>query len=330
MKSITHESVPRAVATRSGAASPRARSQVSESANARHVMLDQLAMVQVTDLARRGRFAEAEGLINELWGEPDNLSPLALDLLGRIRCQQGRFHEAEVLWRKALSADPDNERYRAGLRRIAKVRQQPVWPASLVPLIAGLLVIAAVAVSLFVIGRRLNELRETIAEQNRTLALARTPGDPSSGGANADQPARPAKAKTVVVQLPGVSTREIGDSQLVTFDGGLFDRGSVLKPEAQSLLSALAGQLQNQGNTTVRIIGHTDNASMRRDSPFRDNFALGLSRAQTVFNYFRQHTSLPAQSLSVASAGDAESPFPNDTRENRMKNQTVTLSVSSR
>jgi outer membrane protein OmpA-like peptidoglycan-associated protein len=304
------------------------QSQVSESADARQVMLDQLAMAQVTDLARRGRFAEAEGLIDELWGEPDNLSPLTLDLLGRIRCQQGRFHEAEVLWSKALGADPDNESYRAGLRRIAKMRRQPVWLASLVPLLVGLLVLAAVAISMFVIGRRLNQLRESISEQNRTLALARPSGEQSGAGANANQPPRPAKAKSVLVQLPGVSTQDIGDSQLLTFDHGLFDRGAVLKPEAQSLLSALAGQLQSHSNTTVRIIGHTDNSSMRRDSPFADNFDLGMSRAQTVFDYFRQHTSLPAQSLSVASAGDADAPFPNDNRENRMKNQTVTLSVS--
>jgi type VI secretion system protein ImpK len=74
-------------------------------------------------LARAGRYDDAEAILKELRESFGATGPV-LDLLARVMAQQGRLGEAEFLWTQAQQKDPDNEAYRAGLRRIAQFQKQ--------------------------------------------------------------------------------------------------------------------------------------------------------------------------------------------------------------
>lgn len=89
-------------------------------------LLGQVALSQAADLARAGNYLQAEALLADLLHEPE--PPVAaIDLLARIRAQQGRLGEAEVLWRQALARDPGNETIHRALARVARLQQRR-WP----------------------------------------------------------------------------------------------------------------------------------------------------------------------------------------------------------
>lgn len=96
------------------------------------------------ELARSGRYADAEQLALEVAGSSPTLLPVALDLLARIYAQQGRYLDAETCWQKALSLSPGNPQYRRGLDTILRERGHPL-PRRL---FRGLLVAALVALAL--------------------------------------------------------------------------------------------------------------------------------------------------------------------------------------
>lgn len=301
-------------------------------------VLAQATVTHAADLARVGKFDEAEHLIEELNPET-SYTALELDLLARIRGQQGRLSEAEALWSRAIQLDPDNESYRSGLRRIASMRRRPVWMTSLIFLITGVLIIAAIFIACLLIRGYLRELHESVRREAREAVAAAAPApiaspqkerEPTSTAPRAADNGT-AQAAPVELKLSGLSTEATRDGLLVKFDSGLFAQRDILKPEAQRLLTELGKELEAGGESVrLEIIGHTDNQKVRAGSQVEDNYALGLNRAMAVYRYLKQHTRLPANSFSLSSAGEAQAPFPNDTPESRAKNQTVTFRISER
>src|SRR5438105_13854934 len=67
----------------------------------------QVSLARATDLARAGKYDEAETVLAGAVGESGS-HPAALDLLARIRAQQGRLIEAQALWGQASRLDPSN------------------------------------------------------------------------------------------------------------------------------------------------------------------------------------------------------------------------------
>lgn len=90
------------------------------------VLLRQVALSQATRLARDGSYAAAEELLSGVLAteRPD---ASVLDLLARIRVQQGALLDAESLWRKALQLDPNHLGASAGLERLRGEQRTPVW-----------------------------------------------------------------------------------------------------------------------------------------------------------------------------------------------------------
>lgn len=74
---------------------------------------NQIRMVFAAELAATGAYLRAETLL--IGPRTNGPSPQELDLLARIYVQQARYSEARASWKEALSADPDNEEYRAAL-----------------------------------------------------------------------------------------------------------------------------------------------------------------------------------------------------------------------
>src|SRR5437773_1296463 len=84
-------------------------------------LLEEFAISQAAELARKGAYDRAESMLRPSVERPD--APVAgLDLQARIFAQQGRLSEAEVLWRRALVKAPDNAACLAALARIHRER----------------------------------------------------------------------------------------------------------------------------------------------------------------------------------------------------------------
>src|SRR3954468_1386075 len=69
------------------------------------------------------------------------------------------------------------------------------------------------------------------------------------------------QAAEIKQTVPGATVTREGEGILVKFDSGiLFDTDkSNVKPAAQANLQKLATSLQNNPNTNILIVGHTDN-----------------------------------------------------------------------
>jgi osmotically-inducible protein OsmY len=111
-------------------------------------LAQQSLLAKAAQLARAGRYAEAEAILQDL-RETYGASAPVLDLLARVMAQQGRLGEAEFLWTQALQKDPANEDYRAGLRRLAQFQRQGSslfdLPRMLLPLLAAILLVVLIA-----------------------------------------------------------------------------------------------------------------------------------------------------------------------------------------
>lgn len=282
-------------------------------------LLLQITLSKAADLARVGRYSEAEGLLSEAT-RGEKIRPEILDLLARIHAQQGRFLEAQAFWTQASQLDPSNEVYQAALRRIAKTQSQPVWLASLLPLMVWLAVGLGVTIIGFTVKNYVSKLDTSLRSEVAKIAARQE--------ALASR-LFPEKPPDVKVGVPGVSPKTEANEIVITFDSGLFNGDANLRPEAKTVLSALGRQMGvHVGRISVRVVGHTDDVPMPAGAKYRDNLALGMSRAVAVVEHLRSTTQLPAGTFSVSSLGEYLTPYPNDTHEDRARNRTVVIRIS--
>lgn len=78
--------------------------------------IDRIRFAQATELARAGRYLEAEALLAPKGQIPE--SHRDLDLLARIAILQKQFSRAERFWQAALQKSPGNEVYAHCLEQI--------------------------------------------------------------------------------------------------------------------------------------------------------------------------------------------------------------------
>ncbi len=274
------------------------------------LLLGQVLYSRAVELAGKGKYREAEGTLNSVV-DLSGQNCLTLDLLARIKAQEGRFLEAERLWRQALDLEPGNETAIAALRRISML-SRTAW-ARFAPLIA-----MAFVISLAIAGTGIG-----------VMTYTKKPSTPTS------VPATAATHKTdrlnLGVDMHGILVKLEGDRTLLIFESGLFNRNTRLTPEAKSLLTQLAGRLeQYTGRISIRVTGFSDSTPMPAKSRYVDNAALGMARALRVVEYMRNTSRLPAEMFSLESQAETAAPYANGSRESRLRNRTVVMTVSSR
>jgi len=126
-------------------------------------------------------------------------------------------------------------------------------------------------------------------------------------------------------------TRQEGDATVVVFEDGLFSSGALLKPGAERILDDLGAAIKSGSDAVViAVTGHTDDLPLRPGAPFRDDVALGFARAAAVAERLRRGADLDGGALLLRSLGSREPPFPNDSREGRLRNRTVVIRIGSR
>jgi flagellar motor protein MotB len=273
-------------------------------------LLAQAAMSQAAELARKGHYDDAEQALGVNSGIA---SPQALDLLARIRAQQGRLAEAQSLWSEAVRLDPNNESYRTALRRLARMNQHSYlggvsrWVAG-----AALAVLALAAFSWMAQSWWQQERRTLVSEIRAAV-----------------QQARAVKAPELSFQLQGVRERIEGGDMVLRFDSGLFKSADILTPQAMTLLAGVDRQLQSvAGTSAICIIGYSDDLPVKHQVHFRDNRFLALARAHTVAQFLASSAGIPERRFTLQS-GDG-SIYPNDTPKDRARNRSVEIRISTR
>ncbi len=284
-------------------------------------VLLQALLSRATVLAGRGQYADAENVLRDIENSGPDAST-TLDLIARIRAQQGRYSEAMVLWKKALELNPDNETYRAGIRRIEKILNRPLWTRAVVPLVAVL--VAGVGIWFF--GKPVNRIREAFFYDDARVVR-------DAGQLNRSTKASTLKAvdtlPQIAINVPGVSVRNQQNSIVVQFEEGLFRFAARLKPEAKDILSTFGLQLKPYaGRIAVSVTGCTDLKPIPDGWIYPDDAALGMARAVAVVNHLRSKSGLLPSMFTLKSAVDASAPYPNDTKENMLRNRTVIISIS--
>lgn len=78
-------------------------------------------------LARRGRFLDAEMLIRSMLRQPSGMEPRLFDLLARIYAQQGRALDAESCWQTAIKLSPGTTQYQDALRTLQRLSRPQTW-----------------------------------------------------------------------------------------------------------------------------------------------------------------------------------------------------------
>jgi type VI secretion system protein ImpK len=268
---------------------------------------ERIRLVNAIALARAGRFGDAESILGTLVAE--GRSRTALDLLARIRAQQGRLSEADSLWGRLLEAWPDDEGARCAREKIRRVLGRRALAVSTWAPLAVVATASLLAVFWWAQARRSTD-HPHVVTVGASEAIASVP------------PAMPNLAAIV-----GVTVDASGSETLVSFDQGLFSRGDRLTTQARTTLAALAGALATTPVPfTMTIVGVTNDLSLLPNAPWPDNHALAEARARAAASFLRSQ-GVPDHSI-LATAGTSESaPFPNDGPVNRARNRTIMARV---
>ncbi len=123
--------------------------------------------------------------------------------------------------------------------------------------------------------------------------------------------------------LPNAEVQRVGEGIAVTFESGiLFPYNSTqILPAGQGNLAQLATSLQKYPETTVLIVGHTDNSGSDAY-----NQTLSVNRAQSAANYLASR-GIDRSRVRVEGRGESEPIAPNDNAQGSAQNRRVEVAI---
>lgn len=280
-------------------------------------LLGRALLPKAAELARSGKYSEAECLLQHLVQEGSEL-PAVFDLLARIRAQQGRLLEAQSYWADAIQLSSQKDYYRTALKRIERLQTGPPWLGRIRPLSIGfgmlICFILILAVTIPFLGKLKASTFKTVNHNPPGTAIIAPVKSPPQ----------------IKISIPGVRVSAKDDQTILIFETGLFLHKTQLRPEVKTTLDLLAKELQPHiGNILVTVEGRTDALPIISGWIYRDNVSLGLQRAVTVIDYLRLKGQLPAKMFKASSVGESNSLYPNDTLDNRLRNRTVVIRITT-
>jgi flagellar motor protein MotB len=131
--------------------------------------------------------------------------------------------------------------------------------------------------------------------------------------------------------LSGTTINSNNNEIRITFQEGIFTSGVTVGDYGKAQLARVAEFLKaNAPDFWVIIEGQTDSKAVRANSPFRDNYTLGLRRAVAATEVMRSETQFPNDRLLASSAGGLAPPFPENEPGSAARNRTVILRLVPR
>jgi flagellar motor protein MotB len=257
--------------------------------------------------------------------------PRLLDLLATSQAQQGRFTEAEAAWKKALKIQPDNLHFQNAINKIHSLNKKRfVIPNILNSLlkVAAVLFLFLMLIWISVSNVRLTTRVQEIADkQDKHL---NTPASSESFNKQSPNSLLLRDIKKIQDRITGVSILQNGSVSSITFNDGLFNKGSLLKGSSKTILLKLAHALEPYSSQiTIFIYGCTDNVPITTKSKYPDNTALARERAEVVANLFNSCSKWYSDNIVIGNYSEDNSPFSNKSQEDRNKNKTVVIKVSN-
>ncbi|MGZ3874628.1 MAG: OmpA family protein [Mucilaginibacter sp.] len=131
------------------------------------------------------------------------------------------------------------------------------------------------------------------------------------------------QAAEIKQTVPGATVTRAGEGIIVNFSSGiLFDTDkSDVKADAQTNLQNLATSLQNNPETNILIVGHTDNTGSDAH-----NMDLSIQRAQAVKSVIIGDN-VSGSRLSIQGKGETEPIGDNNTVAGRAQNRRVEIVI---
>jgi len=281
-----------------------------------------------TIAASKGKYTQASDYLSELLKSEEE-SVIVFDLQAKIAAQQGKFREAEFLWKKCLKAEPDNPDYIAALNRINKIASSKsyrfYYPFKLLKVVTiGFLIIILLFFYFYERVERKQQLAFIVSQNNEMLSKIENTINPKAPE-NELLLSISAKLSTI----DGITVDSENNEITILFNEGLFVRGDKIKSDQNITLDNISQTLSPYaGQIIVKIIGSTDSTPISFSNTYRTNNDLSISRAKAVLEKVYASSRIPREDLMIGSLSESNTLFPNDTPENRMKNRTVFIKIS--
>lgn len=244
-----------------------------------------------------------------------------LDVLARIAIHRGDAARAGALWRAAIVADPTLEPSRRALRALDGTWRAKATVQRLVALVAWALLGAAGVVGVSAIAFHLLAASEPGAVATGPQVLSRA--DPSRGRKDA--------AAAPITSVHGAKVSFDGRSTRIAFREPLFAYRTEFRSGSQDALQDLGLKVSSLPKSwEVLVEGHTDALLPSVDSPFRDNYTLGLARAAAVARFLVTEAGVSSSVLKVSASGASRDPSSPDTVRVSPADRTVEIVISPR
>ena len=119
------------------------------------------------------------------------------------------------------------------------------------------------------------------------------------------------------------------DKVIITVgSGGAFASGSAnLTPAAIEIMNNIAS-VNAEGNSEIKVSGHTDDVPLIFGSNYRDNWDLAAARSASVVQAFAANGTISEERLEAISYGESRPLETNETPDGRAKNRRIEIEIN--
>lgn len=277
--------------------------------------------------ASKGNYALASDFLTELL-KTEEESLIVFDLQAKIAAQQGKFKEAEFLWKKCLKAEPDNPDFIAALNRINKIAGSKSYRFYYLFKLLKVLTIGFLITTLliFFFYERVDRKQQLTFIVNQNQAMISKVENIINSKVSDNKLLL--KIRDKLITTNGITVDSVNNEITILFNEGLFYRGDNIKSDQLITLENISQTLSPYaGQIIVKIIGSADNTPISFGNDFKTNDDLSIFRAKAAFDKVYESSRIPREDFMIGSLSESNSLFTNDTPENRMKNRTVIIKI---